>query len=346
MQLETYQYLSGGGWNSPLNEQLDTPSTLVLVFGSPNVRDIEMALGDVSRTFQQSVVMGCSTAGEIFHDLVCDHSLSVAVACFAHTRLKAAGSAIASSEESFFAGQSLVKDLDAPDLRGVIILSEGLVVNGSKLIEAFSPLAERGVVVTGGLAGDGSRFDQTWTLCNENATRNHVCAVGLYGDAIQISHGSRGGWDIMQSELTVTHAIGNVLYEINDEPALEVYKRLMGDEAAGLPSSGLRYPLALVDDEAEDGYTVRTILAIDEVEQSITFASEIPDEAKAHLMSANFSRLVEGARMAAHDATTDRDQNVPVLSIAISCLGRRLVLGEGCNEELQTVLNTLPANSH
>ena len=345
MQLETYQYLSDTGWDRPLNEHLDSPNTLVVVFGSSNIDDIQTGLDDILKTFPNSVVVGCSTAGEIFQDKVSDQSLSVAVTQFAHTKLKAVDSAFDSVEESFFAGQDLVNDLDATDLRAVLILSEGLSVNGSRLIEAFNPLSNRGVVVTGGLAGDGSRFEKTWTLINGHTEKNHVCAVGLYGDAIRISHGSQGGWEIMQSELTVTHAINNVLYELNDEPALEVYKKFMGDDASGLPSSGLRYPLALVDDRAEDGYTVRTILAVDEEEESITFAGNIPNQAKANLMSANFSNLIEGAKIAARDAMVNSDQNLPVLCIAISCVGRRLVLGEESNKELEAVLNNLPASS-
>ena len=72
-----------------------------------------------------------------------------------------------------------------------------------------------------------------------------MVAVGLYGEHVKLGHGSKGGWDTFGPERIVTKSDGNVLYELDDKPALALYKEYLGDRAAGLPGSALLFPLAL-----------------------------------------------------------------------------------------------------
>ena len=177
---------------------------------------------------------------------------------------------------------------------------------------------------------------------------DHVTAVGFYGDAVQIGHGSAGGWDPFGPRRLVTRSKGNILYELDGKPALELYKQYLGERAEGLPATGLLFPLALSrpdasGGESEDRRVVRTILAVDEASQSLTFAGDIPTGAYAQLMKAQLDRLIEGAEQAAGLAS--RGVDGPVLAVAISCVGRRLVLRERTEEEAEGVQDYLPAGS-
>jgi hypothetical protein len=203
-------------------------------------------------------------------------------------------------------------------------------------------LLPRGVTVTGGLAGDGDRFQSTWTVCDSKPIARSICAVGLYGDKIRIGHGSKGGWDLFGPERRVTRSRGNVLFEIDRRPALALYKEYLGERAAGLPATGLLFPLALRRDSNDQHQLVRTILAVDEKDQSMTFAGDVPEGSLVQLMRANFDRLIEGASLAAAMAGEDTPEPNDVLAIAISCVGRRLVLGERAEEEVEAVLGSLP----
>jgi len=116
----------------------------------------------------------------------------------------------------------------------------------------------------------------------------------------------------------------------------------MGEKADGLPAAGLLFPLALKGEGAGGEVTVRTILSIDEEQQSITFAGSIPDGSSVQLMRANFDRLIEGAAGASREAASTITDNQALLNIAISCVGRRLVLGERSHEELESVCAGLP----
>jgi len=347
VQLRTLRVdAAGGGGGLPL--ELDSEQTLVLVFGAPELMDRPGPLTDLIRGFPRSHVLGCSTAGEIFGTKVLDDSIVLAVARFDATRLRRAAAPVHASEESFAAGEALGRQLAGEGLRGVHVLSDGLAVNGSALVRGLSSVLPAGVVITGGLAGDGDRFVRTWVLHEGAPVAGHVTAVGFYGDAVQIGHGSAGGWDPFGPRRLVTRSTGNILYELDGKPALELYKQYLGERAEGLPATGLLFPLALSrpdagGGESEDRRVVRTILAVDEASQSLTFAGDIPTGAHAQLMKAQLDRLIEGAEQAAGLAS--RGVDGPVLAVAISCVGRRLVLRERTEEEAEGVQDALPAGS-
>jgi hypothetical protein len=261
---------------------------------------------------------------------------------FDHTAIDTKIAAVQSANESYAAGELLAQQLYTPALRGVLVLSDGIGVNGSELVRGLNAVLPSSVVTTGGLAGDGERMERTWVIKDGAPQSGFVSGVGLYGERVRISHGSRGGWDIFGPERLVTRSEGNVLYELDGRPALQLYKRYLGERASGLPATAMLFPLALRADSSDQKSIVRTILAVDEQTQSMTFAGDIPQGYLAQLMRANFSRLVDGAADAALMAQERQPQAPPVLSIAISCVGRRLVLGGHTEEELEATLDGLP----
>lgn len=333
------------GWATALRGELDSPSTLVLAFGAAEFLDDASALTALRETFPAATIVGCSTAGEIHGGRITDRSLSVAVVRFEGTAIAYAEAPVASAADSHAAGEAIARTLLRPDLRGVLVLSDGLNVNGTALVGGLNGVLPASVVVTGGLAGDGDRFKRTWVISGGGPRSEMVTAVGFYGDRVQIGHGSKGGWDIFGPERLVTRSAGNVLYELDGRPALALYKNYLGERAAGLPATGLLFPLSLrSDDDSEEKRLVRTILAVDEAAQSLTFAGDIPMGSRVQLMRANFDRLIEGAASAA--LMTGAKGCGETLVVAISCVGRRLVLGERAEEEVEATLDVLPKGAH
>jgi|KBSSwiStaDraftv2_1062776.scaffolds.fasta_scaffold198772_2 hypothetical protein len=345
MNVQTLHYSEASGFSTPIGQPLDSARTLVLVFASPEFARHPAPLDTITAAYPNSVVVGCSTAGEIVGTRLADHSLSIAIVRFDRTDLALASAEVRHSEDSYEAALSIARQLKRPDLRGILVLSDGLNINGSELARGFRTALPSDVSVTGGLAGDGSRFSQTWVLSRGRTGERIVVAVGFYGDHVQIGHGSQGGWDIFGPERLVTRSENNVLYELDGKPALELYKRYLGDRANALPAAALLFPLALRTSEHDTEPIVRTILAVDESQQSMTFAGEIPEGSRARLMHANLDRLVQGASHAATGgARMATDEST--LAIAISCVGRRLVLGERTEEEIEATLDALPDGSH
>lgn len=343
MKLETFTYQPGSGWSTPSFPRLDSDRTLVLVFGGSDFVDHPEPIQALCRAFQTSVVIGCSSSGEIHQTTISDGTLSVAVAQFERSEVATASASIPQPSESFAAGATLARALLHPDLRGAMILSDGLGVNGTALVDGLNSVFPEGVVITGGLAGDGARFQRTWVLLNGQTVERTVVAVGFRGPFVRIGHGSKGGWDNFGPERLVTKSKGNVLFEVDGRPALQLYKEYLGERASGLPATGLLFPLAIRPPDKSHKRLVRTILSIDEAAQSMTFAGDVPEGWSAQLMKANFERLIGGASDAAEMTRTGRtNAGSKTLAVAISCVGRRLVLGERSEEEVEATLDVLP----
>jgi len=342
MHVETISFQTGTGWSAPF-PSMDSDQTLVLVFGAPSFVDATGPLQALTAAFPTSKIAGCSSAGEIDDRTIRDESLSVAVIKFDKTKVKLARALVETGGSSYGPGENIARALAAPDLRAVLVFSDGIAVNGSELLRGIHSALAPTVVVTGGLAGDGSRFQHTWVLVDGKPQERMVVGVGLYGSSVGVSHGSRGGWDIFGPERTVTRSASNVLFELDGEPALQLYKTYLGDRAEGLPATALLFPLALRAHAGDAKTLVRTILSIDEGAQSMTFAGDLPEGSLVQLMRANFDRLIEGAGEAGRAANSD--QKGETVTVAISCVGRRLVLGERTEEEVEAAHEALPAGS-
>lgn len=340
---------------------MDGPSTLVLAFGPSSMLDDAAPLRELVAAFPQATVMGCSSSGEIDGDSVYDDSLTVSITRFESVRLTQVDLDVPDAGTSRHAGEQLARQLleRHPDLQAAFVLSDGLGVNGSTLVEGLTSVLPPEVIITGGLAGDGDRFERTWVLVGGQARRGHVCAVGLSGPDLVVGFGSQGGWEIFGPERRITRSEGNVLYELDGQPALALYKKYLGERAEGLPATALLFPLALRIPGAEHRQVVRTVLATDEAAQSMTFAGDVPEDSLAQLMRASFERLVDGAEDAAGHAAlvppfTQRngagpdvafDEDAPLLAVAISCVGRRIVLGRHVEDELEASRSALPAGA-
>jgi hypothetical protein len=342
MQVEIFNYTEEKGWSVPSFPMLDSSNTLILIFAAPQFIDNPKPIAELVKAYPQAKITGCSSAGEIFGPFINDNSLSVAVTKFDHTTVRLESTPIKNSEASYTAGLALAKKLLSEDLKSILVLSDGLTVNGTELVKGFNDALPKNVVVTGGLSGDGSAFKRTWVIYAGSPRENTICAIALYGKQLKVGHGSKGGWDTFGPERRITRSKGNVLYELDGKPALALYKEYLGDRAKDLPASGLLFPLMIREDMNSEKQLVRTILAVNESEQSLTFAGDIPMGHLAKLMRANFDRLVTGANDAAVLASDNIAGNGPTLAIAISCVGRRLLLGERTEEETEATLETLP----
>jgi hypothetical protein len=345
MELCTTQWRPSMGWSAPL-PGWDGPDTLVVAFGAVDLIDRPGPLAELYATYPAAHFVGCSTAGEIFEDTVLDDSLAVAVIRFAHTRVRVVSAPVVDASDSYATGLSLAEQLAGqdPELAGIFVLSDGLAVNGSSLVAGLSAGAGPDVIITGGLAGDGDRFGRTWVLSDGEPRGGHVTAVGLSGRRLHIGHGSQGGWDLLGPKRRVTRSDANVVHELDSQPALQLYKKYLGDRAAGLPATALLFPLAVWTPGAEERQVVRTILAVDEDTQSLTFAGDVPQGSIGQLMRASLDRLVEGAEQAADAATGGPGGST--LTVAISCVGRRLILAGRTEDELEAVVSGSDPGTH
>jgi hypothetical protein len=342
MKIEQKQWTETQGWGLEPPGALGKSAQLVLAFGgTPILEERKQPVEEIRQIYPDAYILGCSTAGEICDTRVSDDSLVVTAIDFEHTQVNGAQVALDEVETSFQAGENLAHSLDPAGLTHVFVLSDGLQVNGSELVRGLTEHLPERVKVSGGLAGDGARFEQTFVFGGSSPERNTIAALGLYGNnRLRVGCGSLGGWAPSGPEWKVTRSEGNVLYELSGHSALELYKEQLGEHAKDLPASGLLFPLKLWTRMGVPGL-VRTILAVDETEQSITFAGDIPEGSYTRLMKAHSSWLIEGAVGAANTSYQAIGSTSPDLAVLISCVGRKMVLKQQTDEEVKGVRATL-----
>ncbi len=341
MQIETYLFRAGV-WNKELDASLDSSNTLIILFGSINILNVKDGIDDVIENYPTSTIVGSSTSGEIYNNEIFHDSLSVSVIKFSKSRFKVLLSEI-SEQNSFEVGKKIVDELREKDLKCIFVLSSVVNVNGSELTKGLSFNAPSECVITGGLAGDGVEFNKTWILLNSKLMRKQIVAVGLYGSSFRVESGCRCGWSRFGLDRRVTSSHENILYSLDNKPALQLYKRYLGSYADELPASGLYFPLMLLE-EGSKKPTLRAIKAIDEEKNSITLAGSIPQGSIVTFAKANLDELVDGAQEAAESLLTSYNKRQKALCIAINCVARKIVLKQEAEDEIEVVHNILGEN--
>lgn len=340
MNIEQRKWTAADGWVPSTPGGLRELAQWVLVFGATQILQEPKHFQEIREDYPNAHILGCSTSGEICGTQVFDDSLVITAVHFEHTQLQGAQVTVRDTEESFQAGERLAVSLPHDGLVHVFVVSDGLKVNGSELVKGLTTRLPSRVAITGGLAGDGSRFKQTLVCLDSVPASGTIAVLGFYGDRLKVGCASMGGWDPFGVEWVITRSKENVLYELDGKSALKLYKQYLGEHAAQLPASGLLFPLSVRMPDS-DQPVVRTILAIDEEEQSLTFAGDVPQGAYARFMKANFDRLVDGASGAAKISYEAMGSASPDLAILVSCVGRKLVLKQRIEEEVEGVREVL-----
>lgn len=336
MRAHLLSWKKDSGWTGA--RDLVTSPQLVFYFGARLALEPAERFAELRAQFPDAFLFGCSTGGQIRDDEVLDDEIAAVALSFDKTRLRLVHEEAENAEHSFACGASIGAKLAGADLAGIFVLSDGLNVNGSGLVEGIASVVGHGVPLTGGLAGDGAAFNATVVGANFPPRAHVVAAIGFYGEAVRIGHGSAGGWDQFGPRRRVTRSEGNVLYELDGEPALDLYERYLGEDAKGLPSTALLFPLRVYEPSRPDHDIVRTILAVDHEARSMTFAGDVPEGWVAQLMRGNFDRLAAGAARAARDAQVQIDTAThggDELALLVSCIGRRLLMGQNTVDEVE-----------
>jgi hypothetical protein len=317
---------------------------LVLAFGSSECIIKQGIYDRLKNSYPKADIVFSSTAGEIINDSVYDNSVVATAIELEKTTVKCVKTNINEHGNSFETGNYLIKQLDQDELNCVFIISDGTFINGSELVDGFNHDNPRMVPITGGLAGDAARFEKTFTGLNEIPSQGNVIAIGFYGKDMLIGHGSFGGWDEFGQERIITRSDKNILFEIDHKNALDLYKQYLGDYVNELPGSALLFPLS-IRINGSDKNLVRTILSVNEENKSMTFAGNLPEGSKVRLMKANFDKLVEASSTAATNSFTSIKNHEPSLAILVSCVGRKLILQERTDEEVQAAKEVLGNNT-
>lgn len=343
MLIEQFKYTDDNGWNK-IGQDLNITADVVYVFGSREKLEKDELIKHLYSLYPNASFIGCSTSGEISGTNVIDNSIVATAIKFESTSVKSAYTTVADKNDSFNAGKKLAGLFDHKNLKHLFVLSEGVNINGDELVNGIKEILPKNVSVTGGLSSDSDRFEKTVVLTNSVVSERIVSAVGFYGDNLKIGFGSLGGWDSFGPERLITKSDANVVYELDGNSALDIYKKSLGEYADGLPATGLLFPLCIRRNLDEEPI-VRTLLSVRE-DEGLVFAGNMPEGSYAKFMKANFDRLIEGAVNAASNSVSFSSYDFqPEFAILISCVGRRMILKQRVEEEVEGVNEVLGGES-
>ncbi len=329
----------GQDWKFQSKEKLLT-APLVLVFGNRHQLESTSIYEEVKTLFPGGHIVFGSTSGEISGANVYDGSIVLMAIDFEKSKFEIAHENVRHYKNNFEKlGHELVKKLPQDRLKHILVISEGSSVNGSTLIKGMQSATRPDVGISGGLCGDDSRFEKTLASYNEAPQEGEVIAIGLYGDSLEITCANFGGWTAFGPKRTVTKSIGNVLYELDGKPALNLYKTYLGEKAKELPQAALLYPLNVREPGSEKAI-VRTILNIDENENTMILAGDVPLGSSVELMMSTVDDIAEGASTAATYGMRNR-RFEPELALLVSCVGRKLVMDQRTEEEVEEVIDVI-----
>ncbi|AUC82561.1 FIST signal transduction protein [Lacinutrix sp. Bg11-31] len=323
-----------------LSPKLELKKPLVLILGNRYMLEDTTIYKQVRDLFPDGHLVFGSTSGDITADVVDDESITITAIEFEKSTFQIKTSNVLNADlDSFKTGKYLVSEFPTDNLKHIFVISEGSFINGSQLTKGMNAATQNNTLITGGLCGDAARFEKTVAAYNENPKPGEIVAIGFYGDTFESTFSIHGGWTPFGPERIVTKSESNVLFELDGKPALDLYKKYLGDKSKELPGAALLYPLN-VKSEGEKQSFVRTILNINEDNNTMILAGDIPENSKVQLMMTNVDNIANASERAARQALELRETK-PQLALLVSCIGRKLVLDQRVEEEIEEVVNVV-----
>lgn len=325
-----------------ISENIILKNPLVLVFGNRYMLQDKNIYNEIRDIFKDGHLVFGSTSGNITSESVDDESITITAIEFEKSNFVIKTSNILKTKDnldSLKTGKELIEQLPKKDLKYVLVVSDGSFINGSQLTIGMNTATQNKVLITGALCGDAARFETTLSSYNEQPKEGEIVAIGLYGDTLEVSFATNGGWIPFGPDRIVTKSDANILYELDNKPALDLYKTYLGEKSKELPGAALLYPLKVKTSDTEKSI-VRTILNINEEENSMILAGDILEGSHVQLMMTNVDNIVNAAEIGAIQALKKRKKK-PDLAILVSCIGRKLVLDQRVEEEVEEVMQII-----
>lgn len=340
MIISQLEYVAGQ-WHDVNAKNHSDKKKLILLFGDRYSLEDQFGIDSIKAKFPNSEIVSVSTSGDFLETaLTAESDISASVIEFEKSEFKIQKLKSSDYLDGKKLGSDIAKAIDSNNLEHVILFSEGTGVNGSLIIEGLNQVFRGKVTLTGGLAGDANRFQKTLVGVDEDISHDNVVAIGLYGTSLKIGFGNECGFESFGPLRKITKSSSNLLYEIDNKPALWLYKEYLGKHAEELPESALWFPLEISTDDDSEKF-VRTILNINEEDNSMTFAGNVPEGSYIRLMRSNTQEILASAESSAINSNI-RTPESEGLALLISCVGRRSILKERTEEELEEVRDILP----
>lgn len=312
--------------------------TIAIAFSS-----IQLDIPTISTAFNQYDIdlIGCSSAGEIHSEEITEHGVAVMLLDMKkdHYRIKTAetkdkGTFNISKE----IGQYAKSCFDNPAL---IVLSGGMTTDGEKVVYGLKDGIGQECPIFGGLAGDDLQTTETWVITNNWTSNDGLATLIIDNDKISVEGMATSGWEAIGTINTITKSIGNVVYQINEEPALDVFINYFGffdnanETGSQLSTISGQYPLQILRD---GGYTIlRSPIVGNQEDRSLVLAGAV-SEGDQFRFSISPGFEVIDQTIQEFNFLKNSSPNADA-ALLFSCKGRHAALGPLVEDEIKGIYN-------
>lgn len=319
---------------------------LAFVFASPR-HALAEALGEAKRRLPRVDVVACTTAGEITERGLTRGGVSVMLVGWGEAAHLAAGRGAPHDDIPALAqalgGRFLEHSPERAKYAACVLLGDGLSPAFEKLVLELRKSPRHRHPIVGGGAGDDGRFVSTAVAVNQQVFRGGMASVQITSAhpwGVGVAHGLTP----TSARMTVTKAKGNVVLEIDERPALDVYRDYA--KAQDLDFDRLDLPQFLVENELgvllfEDVVRVRAPLRV-LPEGALFVAGEVPEGSTVCLVRGSQDDVIAAAQSAAEDAKDALGSVQPAGILLFSCVCRGMVLGPRYAEEIAAIRAVFP----
>lgn len=336
MQVEQKKWSKAKGWNTLSHHTLKKQANLVLVFGSTRLVQDQRMFDEIRAMYPTAEVVLSSGAGEIMSGQVDTDTLHTTAIYFECTTIKTIEIDLKNVKDSFDAGAHISAQLDKDRLCGLMIFSNGNLINGSHLLTGLQLNLSESIPITGGLAGSYSLSSSTYTGLNHIGQLGKVVGIGLYGHHLKIGHASKSGYTPFGPEIFITKSSNNVLFELNNEPIFDFYKKYVDTIFEDIEEAMCTYPLGIKIEHQQERL-LRSFVRYNKKNRGAIFAGDMPEGAKVRMMRSNIHLMIDAAKEATIASGKNFGIKNPDLLLCVSCIRRKTVLDTWVNEEMESV---------
>jgi len=221
-----------------------------------------------------------------------------------------------------------------------LVVSGGLAVDGDEIIAGIESACGIGTTIFGGLAADFLRMQRTYVFNNDKLCDYGLLALILDEEKISLSGVAVGGWKPVGMDRIITKSNGNVVYTIDNEPALDFVSRYAGLKDLDT-NNGMNFMISSnfqVQLIREGKHPVmRTPMQANPGDRSIIFAGSLPEGSKVKLCLLPGFEVIEATLNEFNNYK--KEQPEPDAIILFSCAGRQITLGPYVSEEIDKIKN-------
>jgi hypothetical protein len=335
MQIEELRWTPLTGWRLERGAG-SGHADLVIYFGDRDALRCGARYAELRAAYPDAHLIGGSATATILGGELDQQKIVASAISFAGTRVAVAQVESVTKANSRACGEAIGRKLAAPDLAGVFVLGDGMGIDGSGLTAGLNEVLAGACLITGGMTSDPCDYTEALAGADAPPASGVVAAVGFYGPNIRLTSGHACGWDAFGPRRRITRTSGNLLFELDDKAALELYERYIGDDVGGGTGSGVVFPLLISPPDQPERAVVRAILGMDKTSGAMTFAGDMPEGWMARLMRGNLDRLALGAADAARQVCSSLPENAlgDRLALIVSCTGRFLLMGQRAVDEI------------